>query len=521
MSGKTAIPAALLFLTVCFLYGEDFGLTGAETEWLSEHPVIRVGVGTSFPPIQYVTEVEGGWKFNGIASDYLDVLSGLLGVDFEPVFGITFSEAMEMGRRKEIDMFPCVAYSEERDSFLDFTEGYLENPIVIFANEDAPFIGSIQDLAGLRVADVEALYLYKKLRQDVPDINFVLTENSEDALRKVAFGQADANVSGLISGSYMIRKNHWTNIKVASPTPYPDTVFRMAVRDDWPELTAILDKALESVDYSRKNQIMQKWIAVRYEYGINQREVLTRLLLVIGLAALIVGVVLLWVFRLRKEIRQRKAAEQHLSASEKQLREMVREKELLIKEMNHRVKNNLSLVSSLLNMQLSELIDQNDVEKIHDIIRRIDSMVLLHEKLSMSADLKNIEIDEYLGELINGIGKTLTGSQKNISIEHDAVGISLDARIIAPLGLIITELVTNAVKYGEPRTIKITIGRGSGSDLVLEVRNDGLPIPDEIELDRPTSLGLTLVTGLVRQLKGEIEMVKAPTPRFRIKISTK
>ena len=160
-----------LFLSAVFLLGaytvfsQAPWLSVSELQWLKEHPVIRVGVGTSFPPIQYVAEENGYYEFQGIAGDYLRIISDLLGIELRVEYGITFPEALEKGRNKEIDLFPCIAFSEERASFLLFSEGYLENPNVIFSNDDAPFIGSIQDLSGLRVADVEALYLYNYLKK--------------------------------------------------------------------------------------------------------------------------------------------------------------------------------------------------------------------------------------------------------------------------------------------------------------------------------------------------------------------
>lgn len=519
-----AVKHLLITLLILFssfpVFSETFTLSSSEKDWLQKHPVIRIGVGTSYPPIQYVEETDGEAELRGIASDYVAVLSELLGVEFKVEFGITFTEAMEMAKRKELDMFPCVAYSEARDEFLDFTEGYLKNPIVIFANEDAPFIGSIEDLDSLRVADVESFYQYRRLKNDVPGIDFVLKKDAESCLQTVAFGEADANVAGLISGSYMIKKNNWANIKVAAPTPYPDTVFRMAVRDDWPELVSILDKTLASIEQPQRNDIERKWLSVRYEYGIDQGAVLKRLLLVAGIAVVVIGLTFLWVARLSKEIKRRKEVEKSLNEREVELRKTVDEKELLIREVYHRVKNNLTLVSSLVDLQASELSNPKDIEKMKLVLWKIDSIILLHEKLSMSHDLEKIDFSIYLEELFQSIEHTRAAANSGIEIKYQTENVFFNAKTIIPLGLIITELVTNSLKYGYPQAteglIEISLKHSRENAFVLTVKNNGEPISEDLDFSHLKSLGLMLVNSLIEQLGGEMKITRAPSPEFRI-----
>ncbi len=510
-----------LLLFVLFpLFSGPVDLTSAERSWLEEHPVIRLGVGTSFPPIQYVTTENGQYQFLGITSDYLDLISSMLGVEFEIQYGITFAEALEKGRNREIDMFPCLAYSTERDTFLDFTEGYLENPIVIFANEDAPFISSVQDLSGLRVADVEALYIYKELKRDVPGIDFVFTDNAEECLEAVAFGRADANVAGLIFGSYIIRKNSWTNIKVAAPSDYPNTVFRMAVRDDWNEFCTILNKALAAIDQQTKNEINRKWIAVRYEYGISSQDVIRRTGLTAGISAAVLAVIMIWVFRLRMEIKRRRQAEVSLSASREQLKQSVREKDLLMHEVEHRIKNNLSLVSSMLQLQASELRDPIDAEKIQTVAVRLQSMIILHDKLSTSGDMTGVDVEDYMSELIEGIISSRDDTSSKIEIRWQAIERKFPSRVIIPLGLIITELVTNAYKYAFPDgsggIINIVFGEDQPNHFILRAENNGVPLPEEFDIAKAGTLGLNLVQGLAEQIGGSLSIIGSPHPVFTI-----
>ncbi|HAK47160.1 MAG TPA: hypothetical protein DCO79_14740 [Spirochaeta sp.] len=520
---KRILLVTVLLLSSSFLFSQDLILTESETNWLLDHPVIRLGVGTNYPPIQYVTEKNGEYVFQGIASDYVELLAELLGVDFDIAYGITFREAMEKAENREIDMFPCITFTSSRGEFLDFTEGYIKNPIVIFSNDDTPFIHSINDLSGLKVSDVEALYIYNQLKADVPGINFVLAENAEVCLENVAFGRADANVAGLISGSYMIRKNNWANIKVAAPAPYPDTVFRMAVRDDWPELTAILEKALASIEQEQRSAIEQKWLAVRFEHGISRAYVIRRLHLVVGIAAVIVFIVLMWALRLRGEIARRKEVEASLDEREIQLKGLLQNKEVLMREIEHRVKNNLTLVASLVNLQAAKLSNQEDVEKMKLVIDRIYSIVVLHEKLSLSSDLKNINIEGYINELVSGIIRTRSDGSSDVEIRCDIVNTVFDAGSIIVIGLIVTELLTNALKYGfknrESGLIEIILKEDSRPNYILTVRNNGIPLPEGLDFTAPNSLGINLVMKLVKQLNGEMVITHEPSPVFELSFS--
>ena len=348
----------------------------------------------------------------------------------------------------------------------------------------------------------------------------MLSPDAETSLENVAFGRADANVTGLISGSYLIRKNNWTNIKVAAPTPYPNTVFRMAVRDDWPEFAAIIDKALHAIDQDARNEINRKWIAVRYEYGIDTKSVIKRLLIVGGISAVVILIILSWAIRLRLEIKKRKETENSLYARELELREMVKEKELLIREVNHRVKNNLALAASFVNIQAYELTSKEDFEKMEMVIHRIHSMILLHEKLSMSPDVTKIDVSDYLSELVNGLEQTRTGRTSGIELRLNAVSVSFDTKLIIPIGLIITELVTNALKYGYPEggpgLIEIILDKKREGGFLLTVKNDGAPISGDIELTNLKTLGLKLVVSLVEQLNGQLDLIKSPCPAFNI-----
>ncbi|BDS13445.1 sensor histidine kinase [Aureispira anguillae] len=202
------------------------------------------------------------------------------------------------------------------------------------------------------------------------------------------------------------------------------------------------------------------------------------------------------------DITQRKNAEERL-------KESLREKEVLLKEIHHRVKNNMQVITSLLSLQSSFIEDAT----IRDIFKnsqyRINSMGMVHEMLYQSEDLSKINYGNYLRHLIEGLILAMKGDLNKIDLQLDAPNVSLNIDTAIPLGLIINELVTNSLKYGFPKeqkgTIFVKLTALESPNLKLEIGDNGIGFSKLNKSSASQSLGLMLVKRLSIQLKGEIE----------------
>jgi PAS domain S-box-containing protein len=205
---------------------------------------------------------------------------------------------------------------------------------------------------------------------------------------------------------------------------------------------------------------------------------------------------------LQNEIDDRRKAEEQALV-------MLREKEVLLKEIHHRVKNNLQIISSLLSLQSEGSGGEESVaKKFRDSQDRIRSMALIHEKLYRSKDLSHIDFAEYVGSLTAYLYRTYaTGG--NVSLALDIRDVWLDIDVAIPCGLIINELTSNAFKYAfpdqRPGTISISLMR-SDDRYVLKVGDDGQGLPPGLDFRNTLSLGLMLVSSLVEQLDGTIAL---------------
>ena len=214
----------------------------------------------------------------------------------------------------------------------------------------------------------------------------------------------------------------------------------------------------------------------------------------------------------------RAAAELERTRSEERLMGSLREKEVLLKEIHHRVKNNLQVVSSLLNLQ-SEFVEDKAMKLlIRESQSRIRSMGLIHENLYMTGDLAKIGAHDYLRSVVINIQRTYNVPNVRVSIEADALYLGMDEAI--PIGLIVNELVSNALKHAFPaeRGGRVEVGLRGGENGVwrLTVADDGIGLPDDVASGSHGSLGLQLVNTLVHQLAGVLDIVRREGTHFVI-----
>ncbi len=210
--------------------------------------------------------------------------------------------------------------------------------------------------------------------------------------------------------------------------------------------------------------------------------------------------------------------------AEDRIMESLREKEILLKEIHHRVKNNMQVISSLLNIQSGKLKGKPEAEVFNECRNRITAMALVHEKLYRTASLGNIDFNDYITSLANSLFAFYGKSTRNISVKVHANGVFLGIDTAIPCGLIINELLSNSLKYAFPDdrrgTIAISLkdtSAGNQWGYELLVSDDGIGLPEGMDIRKTNSLGLQLVTNLTEhQLQGTVELLKNGSTEYRI-----
>ena len=216
---------------------------------------------------------------------------------------------------------------------------------------------------------------------------------------------------------------------------------------------------------------------------------------------------------LQAEIAERKRAEEQIKAS-------LGEKEVLLKEIHHRVKNNLQVVSSMLFLQSRSIKEEETVEMFQESRNRVRSMALVHERLYQSPDLARIDFAEYARNLTSYLFRSY-GVHSNViqlKVNVDDVFLSIDTAV--PCGLILNELVSNSLKHafpdGREGEIRIELGSDDDNRFTLMFGDNGVGFPEDLDFRNTESLGLQLVNNLVHQLEGTIELDRSGGTAFKI-----
>jgi PAS domain S-box-containing protein len=283
---------------------KNFELTQKEKAWISDHPVIRLGIDPEFAPFEFIAE-DG--SYSGITSDYIKTLNKRLGLNMQIVPELTWKEAVDKTRAGEIDVLPSVGLTEQRKTFLNYSRPYINFHRVIISRADTPFLTGIDDIRGLKVA-VQVDTSHEGYLYDNTDILPMTYKTLQKALMAVSNGVADVFVGNIASATFWIRKLNLTNLKVAAPVSFETETLHFAVRKDWPILVSIINKGLASVSQGEKTEIRRKWVAVEYRPGIALKNILR----VAGAVLLVLVVILIWNYSLKNEIRKRKKTEAEL-----------------------------------------------------------------------------------------------------------------------------------------------------------------------------------------------------------------
>ena len=220
---------------------------------------------------------------------------------------------------------------------------------------------------------------------------------------------------------------------------------------------------------------------------------------------------------LEEENMQRLDAEGKLKAS-------LEEKTMLLKEIHHRVKNNLQIIVSLLNLQSRQVKDDSVLATIRESQNRVKAMALVHEKLYRAEDISHIDLNDYIKFLGTGLLQFYDAKSRGIRFTLDAPDVRVDINTAIPLGLILNELISNALKYAFPKgrggEISVNIKREEKT-LTIIFLDDGIGIPPDFDWQNAPSLGLRLVNSLVDQLDGTIELDRTSGTRFTMVLHEK
>lgn len=206
--------------------------------------------------------------------------------------------------------------------------------------------------------------------------------------------------------------------------------------------------------------------------------------------------------------------------SEELIKKSLKEKSILLKEVHHRVKNNLQIISSLLNLQSNFMKSEELFEILLTSRNRVRAMALVHDKLYKTNNLSEINIEDYIKDLSRNLFESYSAQQKKISLNMDVKNILINVDMGITVGLIVNELITNSVKYAfkgrDKGEIDISLDNDDKGLHILMIKDNGVGIPENVNPRSSDSLGFQLVFSLIEQLKGSLEINRENGTEFKI-----
>ena len=276
-----------------------------ELSYLRSRGPIRMCVAPDWMPIE---GIDSNGRHTGMAADFIRLMAARGGLDVRLVPAKTWEESFAMGQRRQCDMFSLLMDSPSRRSFLDFTTPYLEIPGVIATSVNVPFVADLDQVRGQRLGHMRGFAGIELLRIDHPGIQLVEVSSYEEGLTKVQNGELFGFIGNMMSIGHELQENKIYDVKIAGRIGH-DNRMSVATRNDEPVLHEVFQKLVDSIGPAERQEITNRWIAVRFEQGFDYRLFWQ----ILGVFALIGAVTLFWATKLRRVNSELQAANARLA----------------------------------------------------------------------------------------------------------------------------------------------------------------------------------------------------------------
>ena len=303
-----------------FVYRQSINasqFTLQEQAWLRAHPVLKVGVHSDFPPFEWLDNKN---NYIGLSADYMALISDYLGIKFEYVSDKDWYKIIEKAKNREIDILANVNRTLDREKYLDFTEPYLNYPMVIIDNSKSTYIKDLKQLAGKKVIVNSGYFIEELLRHDHPELKLITAKNTEDALKRLNNDEVDAYIGNAVSAYHEIKQHGLFNLRITGETEYRRQS-SIAVTKNNKELLSLLNKALNNISPLERNSIENRWLSVQIETKSEMDWI--RLSKYLAVILVFILFMIYWNLRLRSAIQVSKSLEQALIEKENRLRTII------------------------------------------------------------------------------------------------------------------------------------------------------------------------------------------------------
>ncbi len=497
-------------------------LTLEELDWLADNKIIKVSADKDSFPLEFINE-EG--EISGISGDFLNEISKRLSVKFVWAGNQSWHDGLLkiQSRDGDIDMVSGVTPTKERQTFLEFSDVYLNAEFVIVSRIEGAVYPNINALDGRTLAQVHGTAVVSYLRENYPNIKIIETDTRRETLELVSSGSADAMVADVTRALSNISNYGFENLSIVGTTPYLEST-AMGVSDQLPLLSSAIQKAITDINPATRSAILTRWFTQRIESKVDYGP----LYYVIGLAAIIIILSFIWVAKLRQEILKRVQAETKANIASQA-------KNDFLASMSHDLRTPLNAIIGFSETISNEIFGPINNKKYADYIDDIHSsgkylLHLVNDILDLSvleAEGRKLDYEVFDGEQLifeckNIVFKLAEDKNIDIVINNSEKLPNVYAERTA-LKQILMNLISNAIKFTPPNG-NITISSNVSNDnYIFQISDTGCGISEEnikiivkpfmrakhspyISHEDGAGLGLSIVNSLVDAHRGELRI---------------
>ncbi|WP_460141159.1 transporter substrate-binding domain-containing protein [Pseudomonas sp. S2_E01] len=545
------------------LTDQKLQLTDAEEQWLTQHPVVRVVVNEAFAPLTFF---DRDGNFRGVTADLLELIRLRTGLRFDILRSRNDDEMIEQVRHHKAEMIAALLPSTERETQLNFTRPYLQNSFVLLTRKADDSPANLQQLEGKRLTIAQGHPLLDFLRSEYPQIKLIETPDTFSAVELLADGKAEGAVNSLVIANYFISSRLFERtLQIRSTIGTRQAAFSLATGRDVKELNAILNKALLSIAPEELGIINSRWrgySASSQNTWRNYQRLFYQIVIGAGVLLLISAA---WNAYMRRQIKQRQAAERalnHQLTERRQLVEQLRQakeradeanraKSTFLATMSHEIRTPMNAVIGMLELTLKRIesdhadrpaidVAYNSAKDLLELIGDILDIARIESgRLSLSPERVNP------GEIVGSVVRIFEGlaRQKNLElqVEFNPANPANDV-LLDPMRFkqILSNLVSNAIKFTEQGQVRINLellgtAQPEQVRMLLQVEDSGIGISerDQRKLFEPfaqadatgqsgrggAGLGLVISRSLCEMMGGTLKLDSQPGVGTQVQIS--
>lgn len=531
MSAKKCLFLLLLMmlLTGFSFSSTDIDFTEEEIEFIRNHKDIRLGVDPSFTPFEFI-DVDG--EYNGLANDYVLLLNERTGLNMTVVRSDQWSEVYVDAVEKNLDVLPCVAMTEERKRYFLFSDPYYKFQRVAIVRDSNESIKNYKDLYGKKIA-VQKNSSHHSYISELENVELIYYDTAIDAIEAVAHGEEEIVIGNLATSSTLINANGYSELKYIALTSADENTLHFAIRNDWPELQSIINKALKSITEAEKIEMRNKWIGVNE--GVDYSGIIRVIFIIFCIIAIGVLVSAYWIAKLREEIKKRIEIEEDLRLAKIEAESANEIKSNFLARMSHEIRTPLNAITGLSYMLSNTTLENqqrshlNKISQASITMLRIINDILDFSKIEagkVDIEYKSFDLDSVIKNVLDIAFFKIEESQLDFTLKKDPNIPNYFIGDSKRIEQILLNLINNAVKFTEEGAIALSVElaeyKKTHYTIEFSIKDTGIGMSDEhmSHLFEPftqedasisrrfggTGLGLSIVKNLSELMGGNIKV---------------